>query len=269
MPKSPEQFKQEENDKERVNDPELAEGMAYAEKPYRDESIRRTQEAQQKIDYIHSDAYREERRQIENQEIEERLEKYDKAKRQQIREHFQRRFGRELGISDEELDALVKDTRNLRDQWWIKEAQRRKEQIEGPIPIGIQKAEDFKRTYLRRTKQKPLSETEATKKAAQVRERAREEVEARLEYGQLLKDFQREIRHLGWEELKQYNNVRNWLNKPLDKHIEAQDYEETLEHIERLKEVPVFNFASWLAARVELKALEIKDWIRKQKEKPE
>jgi len=269
MTKSPEQFKPEENAKERINDPELTEGMAYAEKPYRDESISRAQEAQEEIDYIHSDKYREERRQIENQDIGERLEKYDEAKRQQIRERFQRRFGRELGISDEELDVLVQETRNIRDQWWIEEAQRRKEWIEGPIPTGIQKAEDYKRTYLRRAKQKPLNEVEAQKESAQVRERAREETEARLEYGQLLKDFQGEMRHLGWEELKEYNDVRNWLSKSLDEHIKSEDYEEALEYVERLKEIPLFNFASWLKAQVELKALELKDLIRRRKEKSE
>lgn len=129
MPKSPEQFKPKENDKERINDPDLAEGMTYAEKPYRDESIRRAQEAQQEIDYIHSNEYREERRQIRNQDVEERLKKYNEVKRQQIRERFQQKFGRELGINDKELEALVKDTRDLRDQWWIEEAQRRKEWI--------------------------------------------------------------------------------------------------------------------------------------------
>ncbi len=269
MPRSPEQFKPEENDKERVDDPTLAEGMANAEKPYRDESIRRAQKAQQEHDYVHSDEYREECRHIENQDTEERLEKHNETKRQQIRERFQRRFGRELGISDEQLDALVQETRNIVDQRWLDEAQRRKEWIEGPIPTGIQKAEDYKRTYLRRAKQKPLSEPEALKEASQVKERAREEAEARLQYGELLKDFQGEMRHLGWEELKQYNDVRNFLNKPLDEHIKPEDYEEALEHIERLKEVPIFNFTSWLRAQVELKSLELKAWIRKRKEKSE
>lgn len=74
MTNSPEQFKPEENAKERINNPELAEGMAHAGKPYRDESIRRAKEAQEEIDYIHSDEYREERRQTENQDIGERLE---------------------------------------------------------------------------------------------------------------------------------------------------------------------------------------------------
>lgn len=271
MTKSPEQFRPEENDKERINDSGLAEGIAYAEKPYRDTSIRRAQEAQQEHGYVHSDEYREERRQIENQDIEERLEneKYNETKRQQIRERFQRRFGRELGISDKELDALVQETKNIVEQRWLDEAQRRKEWIEGPIPTGIQKAEDYKRTYLRRAKQKPLSEPEAFKEASQVKERAREEAEARLQYGELLKDFQGEMRHLGWEELKQYNNVRNWLNKSLGEHIKSEDYEEALEYVRRLKEVPIFNFASWLKAQVELKVLELKDRIRKQKEKSE
>lgn len=269
MPDSPEEFKSEENDKEHVKDPELAERMARAEKPYRDESISRAQEEQQDHDYVHSDEYREGRRQIENQDIEERLEKYDEAKRQQIRERFQRVFGRELGISDEELDILVQETRNIVDQRWVDEAQRRKEWIEGPIPTGIQKAEDYERTYLRRAKQKPLGEGEALKEATQVREQAREEAEAKLEYGQLHKDFQGELRHLGWDELKQYNDVRNFLNKPLDEHIESKDYEEALEYVERLKEIPVSHFMSWLSAMAELKALEIKDRIRRRKEKQE
>ena len=269
MPTSPEHFNPKGSDKERVDDPILAEGMANAEKPYRDESIRRAQEAQRGHDYVHSDEYREERRHIENQDTEERLEKHTETKRQQIRERFQRRFGRELGISDEQLDVLVQETRNLVDQRWINEAQRRKEWIEGPIPTGIQKAEDYKRTYLRRAKQEPLSEPEALKEASRVRERAREEAEARLQYGELLKDFQGEMRYLGWEELKRYNDVRNWLNKPLDEHIKAEDYEEALEYVERLKEIPLFNFASWLRAQVELRALELKDQIRKQKEKSE
>lgn len=164
---------------------------------------------------------------------------------------------------------LVQETRNIRDQWWIEEAQRRKEWIEGPIPTGIQKAEDYERTYLRRAKQEPLNETEAQKEAAQVRERAREKTEARLEYGQLLKDFQGEMRHLGWEELKKYNDVRNWLNKSLDEHIKSEDYKEALEYVERLKEIPLFNFASYLKAQVELKALELRDLIRRRKEKSE
>ena len=269
MFKSPEQFKPKKNDKELINDPELAKGMANAEKPYRDISISRAQEAQQKHDYVHSDEYREERRQIENQDIYERLEKHNEIKRQQIRERFQRSFGRELGISDKELDALVQKTRNIIDQCWIDEAQRRKECIEEPISTGIQKAEDYKKTYLRRAKQKPLSEPEVLKEASQVKERAREKAEARLRYGELLKDFQGEMRHLGWEELKEYNDVRNWLNKSLDEHVKAEDYEEALEYIERLKEVPIFNFASWLKAQVELKVLELKDRIQKQKEKLE
>ena len=74
---------------------------------------------------------------------------------------------------------------------------------------------------------------------------------------------------MGWEELKEYNDVRNWLNKSLDEHVKAEDYEEALEYIERLKEVPIFNFASWLKAQVELKVLELKDRIQKQKEKLE
>lgn len=117
---------------------------------------------------------------------------------------------------------------------------------------------------MRRSKQQALSETEAAKEAAQARERAREEIEARLEYGQLLKDFQEKIRHLGWDELKKYNDVRNWLNKSIDEHVKSEDYEEALEHVEQLKEIPLFNFASWLKAKIELKALKIKDRIRKQ-----
>lgn len=267
MPKSPEQFKPEENDKECVNDSDLAEGMAYAEKPYRDESIRRAQEAQQEHDYIYSDEYRKKRPLLENQYIKERIEKYDETKRRQIRERFRQRFGQELGISNEGLDASVQETRDIREQWWIEGAQRRKEWIKGPIPTGIQKAEDYKRTHSRRAKQKPWSEGEALKEAAQVRERAREEVEARLEYGQLVKDYQEKMRHLGWEELKKYNDVRNWLNKPLDGHVKSEDYEEALEYVERLKEIPLFNFVPWLKARVELKAFELNDWIQRQKEK--
>jgi len=267
MSKSKEQFKPEENKEDRVDNSELSEGMAYAEEPYRDESIRRAKAEQQGHEHIHSDGYREERRAIENQDTEERLEKYDEARRQQLRERFQRRFGRELGISDEELDELVKQTRNIEDEHWIAEAQKRKELIEGPIPTGSQKAEDYKRTYLRRAKSKPLSKEEAVKEAMRVRERAREEAKARLEYGKLVKDFQGEMRHFGWEELTQYNETRNWLNKPLDEHVKSEDYEEALEYVERLKEIPLFNLASWLQAQVELKALEIKDLIRRQKEK--
>lgn len=247
MSESPKQFKPENKDKERIHDQDLAEGMAYAEKPYRDTSIRRAQEEQKRHEYVHSDEYREERRQIENQDIERR----------------------ERGISDTELDVLVQETRNIVDQRWLDEAQRRKELIEGPIPTGIQKAEDYKRTYLRRAKQKPLSESEALSEASQVRERAREEAEARLQYGELLEDFQGEMRHLGWEELKKYNDVRNWLKKPIDEHIKSEDYEDALEYVERLKEIPLFNFAAWLKAQVKLKMLEIKAQIRKQKEKSE
>ncbi len=269
MSKWPEQLKPEENNKERINDSELAEGMAHAEKPYRDESISRAQAEQEEHEYVHSDEYREERRAIENRYNEAHLGRYNEVKRQQIRERFQRRFGRELGIGDEELDEMVRYTRDIVDERWIAEAQRRKEWIEGPIPTGSQKMEDYKRTYLRRAKQKPLSEEEALKEATQVRERAREETEASLEYGELLKDFQGEMRYLGWKELKEYNDIRNWLNKSLDEHVRAEDYEEALEHIERLKEIPIFNFASWLRAKVELKALELKDLARRKKEKPE
>lgn len=53
----------------------------------------------------------------------------------------------------------------------------------------------------------------------------------------------------------------------MDEHIRPEDYEEALEYIERLKEVPISNFIFWLRAQVELKSLEIKAWIRRQKEK--
>lgn len=318
MPKPPEQFKPEENDKERINDPELAEGMAYAEKPYRDESIRRKSETQDRYDFIHSDAYREHLRKLEEERLEwlndyansldetikekiareeawkkepeilkklhdleerhkeiERFRKeevrFDEEKIQAIKERYKRRFRTYLEWNEQRFNDYVQEMIRSLDESEFNEAetQKAKEWYEGPIPTGIQKAEDYKRTYLRRAKQKPLSETEAIKEGTQVRERAREETEARLEYGQLLKDFQGEMRHLGWEELKKYNDVRNWLNKSLDEHIKSEDYEEALEYVERLKEIPLFNFASWLKAQVELKALELKDRIRKQKEKSE
>lgn len=317
MPKSPEKFKPEENDKERINDPELAEGMAYAEKPYRDESIRRKSETQARYNFIHSDEYREHLRKLEEESLEllndyansldevikekiareeawkkepevlrklginerhkeiERFRKeemkFDEEKIQAIKERYKRRFRTYLVWDEQRFNDYVQEMIRSIDETEFSdvEIQRAKDWDEGPIPTGIQKAEDYKRTYLRRAKQESLSEAEATKEAVQVRERAREEAEARLEYGQLHKDFQGEMRHLGWEELKKYNDIRNWLNKSLDEHVRAEDYEEALEYVERLKEIPLFNFASWLKARVELKALEMKDALRRRKEKKE
>ena len=266
---SPEQFKPEGDNRARVVDPELAEGMAYAEKPYRDESSHRAETQKQRHDHVHSDAYREERRQIENGDWEERLMRYAETERQEIRERFKKRFGRDVGISDQDLDKLVQETRDIVDQRWVEEAQKRKEWIEGPIPTGIQRGEDYKRTYLRRAEQVRLSETEALEEASQVKERARNEAEVRLRGGEILNDFQENMRHVGWEELKKYNDIRNWLKKPLDEHVRSEDYEEALEYIERLKEISIFNFAPWLGAQVELKTLMLKDWIRKQKEKSE
>ena len=72
--------------------------------------------------------------------------------------------------------------------------------------------------------------------------------------------------HLGWEKLQEFNASRNFLNKPLDEHIKAEDYEEALEHIERLKEIPVVYLGAWFVAQLELKALEVKDWLRRRKQ---
>ena len=242
MNKSPDQFTPGENDKERIDEPGLAEGMAYAEKSYRDESIRRAEDTKKEIDFINSDKYREERRQSENNV-------------------------RKVAINDAELDKLVTDTRKFREQLWDEQAQKRKLWIEGPVSTGIEKAEEYKKTHLRRAKQKRLKIVEAAQEATLVKEKAREEAEARLQYGELLKEFREKLKHLGWDEQQKYNDVRNWLNRPLDEHIRKEDYEEALEHVERLKEIPLFNLASWLKAKVELKALEVKNQIRKRKEK--
>ena len=256
-----------EDEEEKIVDKDLAEGMAYAEKPYRDESIRRKKENQAYYNHTLSDAYREERKAMENSGIEERLERYDDTQKQKIRERFQKMTGRELSISDEELNKLVNETRQIVRERWLAETEERTKIEQATVPTGIKKAEDYKRTYIRRFNQQPLPEPEAVKEGALVKERATEEAEAKLKYAELLNNFNADLRHLGWEQLQEYNASRNYLNKPLDEHIQAEDYEEALEHIERLKEVPVSNLGAWLTAQLELKALEVKDWLRRKKEK--
>jgi len=72
---------------------------------------------------------------------------------------------------------------------------------------------------------------------------------------------------LGWDQLQQFNAARNFLNIPLDEHIKAKDYNEALEYIERLKEIPILNLGPWFIAQLEFKALEIKDRLRRRKQR--
>lgn len=308
------------NESERIGDVKLAEGMAYAEKPYRDTSFERKVIDQAHYDFIHSDAYREHLRKIEearlqtkvslmnmvDEKIKDRLTReefwkrggalllrevgfddltkrhaiverfrkeemhFDEEKIQEIKRRYLRRFQTYLTWNEERFNEMVERTIKWLDETKFSEEQmgRNKETAEAPIARGIQAAEDFKRTYLRRAKQGRLSEEEALFEGAQVRERAREEAEARLEYGKIFAAMDEASKHLSWEDMVKYNDTRNWLNKPLDQHIKANDYEEALEYVERLKEIPLFNFASWLQAQIELKRLEIKDRLRARKSKP-
>jgi hypothetical protein len=255
-----------EDEAGKIVDKNLAEGMAYAEKPYRDESLRRKKENQAEYDYVFSDAYKEDRRAEENAFLDELVDFDDQVKKQKILKRFKKFTGRELSISETKLDRLVSQTREIVHQRWVANAAERQAREQAIIPTGIKKAEDYKKTYVRRFNQQPLSGSEAVKEGALVMERAREEAEAKLKYAELLKDFEADLRHLGWEQLQEFNTTRNFLNRPLDKSIKAEDYEEALEHIERLKEVPAFNLSAWFIAQLELKALEIKECLRRRKQ---
>lgn len=301
------------NNNERINDIALAEGMAYAEKPYRDTVLERKADYQARYDFIHSDAYREHLRRIQEEHqklqaslmnnidermkekmvieeawkrngealrkmsFEERMEyldhfrkeemHFDEEKIQEIKRRYLRRFQAYLTWNEERFNEYVEGTISSLDKSEFSEEQMRKnkEYAEAPLETGFEAAEDFKRTYLRRAGQERLTEEESLREASQVQERAREEAESKLEYGKIFVAMDEASKHLSWEHLARYNDARNWLNKPLDEHIKANDYEQALEYVERLKEIPLFNFASWLQAQVELKGLEIKDAIRKKR----
>ncbi|MBI4085834.1 MAG: hypothetical protein HY433_01155 [Candidatus Liptonbacteria bacterium] len=312
MPELPEK----QNNSERVENPKLAEEMAYIEKPYRDESFERKEETQARYDFIHSDAYREYLRKIQEEHLErlnyranhldeiikerlareeawkrerEVLEKmdleergkeierfgkeemeFDEEKIQAIKERYKRFLERYLASSEQRLDELFEEmVRGLDEEEFNEDELREaREYAEGPIPTGIKKAEDYQRTYLRRAKQKPLSEQEALKEGSLVQEQAREQVESLLPYGEMMTPLgPRE--EWGWEELTQYNDVRNWVKQPLDEHITSADYDKALEYIERLKEVKPSDLVTWLTARLQLKSLEIKAWLRNKKKEAE
>lgn len=309
--KSQEQFGHKNN--ELIEDINLAEGMAYAEKPYRDTTHQRKAEYKARYDYIHSEAYREHLRKIQKEyqklqedamnDIDEKMKEamsreeawkrngealrkmpfeerrvyldhfrkeemhFDEEKIQEIKRRYLRRFQTYLAWNEERFNEFVEESLSSLNKNEFSEEQMRRnnERAEAPLATGFQAAEDFKRTYLRRAKQEHLTKEEALDESSQVRERAREEAEERLEYGKILGDITEVSKRLSWEDMARYNDIRNWLNKPLDEHIKASHYEEALEHVERLKEVPLFNFASWLKAQVELKGLEIKDTLRRKR----
>lgn len=325
MSKTPEQFNPQVAASERIDDKDLAEGMAYVEKPFRDTTIRRREDNQARYDYIHSDEYREHLRKMEEEQLQmfndyvDHLDKairrkmasreegkeyeaeelelskefpdkhdllnemirrhkgapekervFDEEKIQKIKDRYIRRFKEYLVWNEKRFEQFVKEIITVKDsdegEFGEEEMKRKKDYENAPIPTGIRKAEDYKRTYLRRAGQKPLTKEEALKEASQVRERARGEGEETLKYAEILEDFHAGRRNEGWEEMMEYNNVRNFLNKPLNEHLRAQDYEEALEYVERLKEIPFFNIASWLEAQVKLKILEIKDYIRRRRD---
>lgn len=254
-----------EDEEGRIIDKDLAEGMAYAEKPYRDETIRRREENQAEHDYVFSDAYKEQRRAQENADLEELVDLDDKEKKKKILARFKRFTGRELSISEQKLNQLVEESRRIVQERWEAESAERQARENAPIATGIQKAEDYKRIYIRRYNQQPLNEKEAIEEGAIVQERAREEAEAKLRYAELSKNLNADLRHLGWKQLQEFNSARNFLNRPLDENIKAEDYEEALEHIERLKEIPVIYLGGWFVAQLELIALKIKGVRRSRK----
>lgn len=260
---------------ELIEDIGLAEEMARAEKPYRDTSFDRARANKKELDYFTSNEFREERTAELNEEFQESLaylEGLDEPERSKyLEEIFHPLYGEGSEVSrkidDERLNTWVNTPIEVRTT--EEEKERRKEWIEGPIPTGIKKAEDVQRTYLRRVKQKPLGEEEASVEASQVRERAREEAEKLRHYRLLAADWDGQLSDVpknkwSWEQLARFNEIRNFLKIPLDKNIKPQDYEEALEYVERLKEEKPSNFSSWLRAKLELKILELKDFVRRK-----
>jgi hypothetical protein len=265
---NPHQFEDESG---RIVDKDLAEGMAYAEKPYRDESLSRAEQEKEQHSHIYSGTYKEERRVAENSEIQERLEKHDEVTRQKIKDKFKILFGREPSISEKKLDEAIKLTQQIVEERWQAEAQSRQQWIEEPIPTGIQKAEDFKRTYIRRYNQQPLTEEEALKEADLVREKALEEAEAFIQNAkttvvlfQTIRDAYRQWGKGMDPEVNQiYLQMMDKANAEPEKSITPKMYEQALEGIERLKETAVSNLKAWLKAQIELQRLKFKSRRRK------
>jgi hypothetical protein len=269
---------------ERIEDTTLAEGMAYAEKPYRDTSLERAQARKEGLEYYSSDEFREKRIAELNQEFQETLATLNELsdpERLKCLEDIFELYGRDAvttgKISDEKMSDWIHAPLKFRTS--PEEVARSKEWIEGPIPTGIQKAEDFKRTYERRARSGRLSEAEALKEAVYIREKAREGAELLMQYHMLSMDWNRELDIIdkswdeilkmdrstwSWEKLKKFNDIRNFLKSPIDTHIKAEDYEEALEYIERLQEDGSSSFVSWLRSRLVLKALALKDFIRRK-----
>ncbi|GEM_PF-3753553 len=233
-----------QNNSERIEDPKLAEEMAYVENPSREVSLDIKKSRQE--EYLYE-------KECFDEEIEELREMHRRGE-----------------INDNELEERIKKaTDDFEEEWNPNSSEgfhgrNYEDDIKRQISLGIRHAEDYQRTYLRRAKKGPLSEKEALGEGSLVQERAREEAEDRLLYSEMMTPLgPRE--EWGMEELKEYNDIRNWLAKPLDEHISSANYDEALEYIERLKEVPSSDFVTWLTARLQLKALGIKAWLRNKK----
>lgn len=269
---------------ERIEDITLAKGMAYAEKPYRDTSFERAQTRKEWLKYYSSDEFREKRIAELNKEFQEMLETLDTfsgPERLEFLEDIFALYGRDSvttgKISEEKMGDWIHAPLKFRTS--PEETARSKDWTEGPIPAGIQKAEDFKKTHERRGRSERLSEAEALEEAIHIREKAREGVELLMQYHMLSMDWNRELdvidkswdeilkidkSNWSWEKLKKFNDVRNFLKRPIDTHIKSEDYEEALEYIEHLQEDGSSSFVSWLRSRLVLKALALKDFVRRQ-----
>ncbi len=269
---------------ERIEDTTLAEGMAYAEKPYRDTSFNRAQSRKEELEYYSSNEFREKRIAELNQEFQETLESLKELRgpeRLECLEDIFELYGRDAvttgKVGEEQMDLWINNP--LRYRTTIEAVEDSNRWIEAPIATGIQKAEDFKRTYERRARSGRLSEAEALKEAVYIREKSREGAELLMQYHMLSMDWNRELDIIdkswdeilkmdrstwSWEKLKKFNDIRNFLKSPIDTHIKAEDYEEALEYIERLQEDGSSSFVSWLQSRLVLKALTLKDFIRRK-----